>query len=103
MTVNVSEAKAQLSSLLDRVYHGETVTIAKNNLPIADLVKHQPRGTRRLGLLRGRIVVPDDFSDEDPAINELFLTPAVDARRNDGHHERSMPWPVLTIRSFRSD
>ena len=76
MTVNVSEAKAQLSSLLDRVYHGvyhgETVTIAKNNLPIADLVKHQPRGTRRLGLLRGRIVVPDDFSDEDPAINELF-------------------------------
>ena len=49
-----------------------TVTIAKNNLPIADLVKHQPRGTRRLGLLRGRIVVPDDFSDEDPAINEPF-------------------------------
>lgn len=46
MTVNVSEAKAQLSSLLDRVYHGETVTIAKNNLPIADLVKHQPRGKR---------------------------------------------------------
>ena len=38
MVVNVSEAKAQLSSLLDRVYHGETVTIAKNNLPIADLV-----------------------------------------------------------------
>lgn len=35
MVVNVSEAKAQLSSLLDRVYHGETVTIAKNNLPIA--------------------------------------------------------------------
>ena len=56
MVVNVSEAKAQLSSLLDRVYHGETVTIAKNNLPIADLVKHQPRGKRRLGLLRGRIV-----------------------------------------------
>ena len=72
MIVNVSEAKAQLSSLLDRVYHGETVTIAKNNLPIADLVKHQPRGKRRLGLLRGQIVVPDDFTDEDPAINELF-------------------------------
>ena len=72
MIVNVSAAKAQLSSLLDRVYHGETVTIAKNNLPIADLVKHQPRGKRRLGLLRGRIVVPDDFTDQDPAINDLF-------------------------------
>ena len=72
MIVNVSAAKAQLSSLLDRVYHGETVTIAKNNLPIADLVKHQPRGKRRLGLLRGRIVVPDDFTVQDPAINDLF-------------------------------
>ena len=72
MIVNVSEAKAQLSSLLDRVYHGETVTIAKNNLPIADLVKHQPRGKRRLGSLRGKIVVPDDFTDEDPEVNVLF-------------------------------
>ena len=72
MIVNVSEAKAQLSRLLDRVYHGETVTIGKNNLPIADLVKHQPRGKRRLGLLRGKIVVPDDFTDEDPEITEMF-------------------------------
>lgn len=72
MIVNVSEAKARLSSLLDRVYHGERVTIAKNNLPIADLVKHQPRGRRRLGLLRGKIVVPEHFTDEDPEVNELF-------------------------------
>ena len=70
--VNVSEAKARLSSLLDRVYHGEMVTIAKNNLPIADLVKHQPRGKRRLGLLRGKIVVPNNFTDEDSDVNELF-------------------------------
>lgn len=72
ITVSVSYAKAQLSRLLDQVYHGETVTIAKNNLPIADLVKHQPRGKRRLGLLRGQIVVPDDFTEEDPALDELF-------------------------------
>lgn len=72
MIVNVSEAKAKLSSLLDRVYHGEKVTIAKNNLPIADLVKHRPRGRRRLGLLRGKIVVPENFTDEDPEVNELF-------------------------------
>ena len=79
MTVNVSEAKAQLSSLLDRVYHGETVTIAKNNLPIADLVKHQPRGKRQLGLLRGQIVVPDDFTDgmqQDVRVQEQLHSPA---------------------------
>ena len=76
MIVNVSEAKAKLSNLLDRVYHGESVTIAKNNLPVADLVKHQPRGRRRLGLLRGKIVVPDNFTDEDPEVNELFYRAA---------------------------
>ena len=48
------------------------MTIAKNNLPVADLVKHQPRGRRRLGLLRGKIVVPEDFTDEDAEVNELF-------------------------------
>ena len=54
------------------MYHGETVTIAKNNLPIADMIRHQPRGKRRLGLLRGQIVVPDDFTKGDPALDELF-------------------------------
>ena len=72
MIVNVSEAKAKLSKLLDMVYHGERVTIAKNNLPVADLVPHKPAGKRILGLLRGRITVPDGFTDEDQEINEMF-------------------------------
>ena len=72
MVVNVSEARAKLSKLLDMVYHGQKVTIAKNNLPIADLVPHKPAGSRRLGLLRGKISVPADFLEEDEEINELF-------------------------------
>ena len=72
MVVNVSEAKAKLSKLLDMVYHGEKVTIAKNNLPVADLVPHRPAGARRLGLLRGKITIPDDFLAEDNEINQLF-------------------------------
>ena len=43
MMVNISEAKAHLSNLIDRVYHGEKVVIAKNNLPIADLVPHHTK------------------------------------------------------------
>ena len=73
MTVNVSEAKAQLSRLIDLVYHGETVTIAKNNLPLVDLVPHKPSGRRRLGRLKGRMSVRDDFDQEDPEIIEMFL------------------------------
>ena len=38
IVVNVSEAKAKLSKLIDMVYLGETVTVAKNNLPIVDPV-----------------------------------------------------------------
>lgn len=72
MIVNVSEAKAKLSKLLDMVYHGQKVTIAKNNLPVADLVPHKPAGSRRLGLLRGKVTVPDDFLEEDEEINEMF-------------------------------
>lgn len=50
MIINVSEAKTNLSKLLDRVYHGEKIVIAKNNIPIADLVAHKPTGKRKLGL-----------------------------------------------------
>jgi prevent-host-death family protein len=72
MIVNVSEAKAQLSRLIDKVCQGEKVVIAKNNLPLVDLVKHKPTGKRKLGLLAGKIVVPKNFTDEDDQINELF-------------------------------
>jgi prevent-host-death family protein len=70
--VNVSDAKANLSKLIDMVYHGEDVTIAKNNLPLVDLVVHKPKGKRKLGLLSGQFEVPEDFLDEDKGINEMF-------------------------------
>ena len=72
MIVNISEAKAKLSKLIDLVYHGEKVVIAKNNLPIADLVIHKPEGRRTLGLLKGKLSVPEDFCEEDTQINDMF-------------------------------
>ena len=72
MIINISEAKTNLSKLIDMVYHGETVVIAKNNLPIVDLVIHKPAGKRKLGLLKGKISIPDDFNNESHDINEMF-------------------------------
>lgn len=72
MIVNISVAKAQLSRLIDRVYHGEKVVIAKNNLPIADLVVHKPEGKRKLGLLKGQLHLPDNLMEEDEEINAMF-------------------------------
>ena len=72
MIVNVSEAKTNLSKLIDMVYHGEKVVIAKHNLPMADLVIHKPTGKRKLGLLSGKFTVPSDFLEENSDINEMF-------------------------------
>lgn len=72
MVINVSEAKAKLSKLIDLVYHGESVTIAKNNLPVVDLVPHKPKRRRQLGVLEGMIEVSEGFDGEDSLVNEQF-------------------------------
>ena len=72
MIVNISEAKTNLSKLIDRVFHGEKVVIAKNNTPLVDLVIHKPEGKRKLGLLKGQFELPENFLDEDEEINEMF-------------------------------
>lgn len=69
---NISEAKTNLSKLIALVYRGEKVVIAKNNLPLVDMVIHKPEGKRRLGLLAGKFTVPDDIMEEDPEINTMF-------------------------------
>ena len=72
MIVNIAEAKAKLSQLVDMVYHGEKVVIARNNRPMVELVIHKPEGKRKLGLLTGKLKVPEDIMEEDANINEMF-------------------------------
>ena len=72
MIVNISEAKANLSKLVNMAYHGEKVVIAKNNLPLVELVIHKPEGKRKLGLLAGKFKAPADIMNEDETINEMF-------------------------------
>lgn len=72
MIVNVSEAKTNLSKLIDMVFHGEKVVIAKNNLPLIDLVIHKPSGKRKLGLMAGKFNVPENIMSEDSEINDMF-------------------------------
>ena len=63
-TVNIHEAKTQLSRLLEEASKGESFVIAKAGKPI---VKVTPLGAptgaqvRRLGFMAGQISVPDDF------------------------------------------
>lgn len=72
MIVNISEAKANLSKLVNMVHRGEKVVIAKNNLPLVDLVIHKPEAKRKLGLLVGKLKVPEDIMEDVSDINEMF-------------------------------
>ncbi len=65
-TVNVHEAKTQLSRLLAQVEAGEEVVIARNGKPVARLVPCEQRGRRRFGSLRGRIKLDESFFDPLP-------------------------------------
>jgi prevent-host-death family protein len=61
--VSVADAKAQLSSLLDDVERGESVTITRHNVPVAEITA-LPRplsSPRPWGLAKGTFAVPDDF------------------------------------------
>ncbi len=61
--VNTYEAKTQLSRLLRRVAAGEEIIIANRGIPVARLVPvRRGKGAgRKLGMFRGKFVVPEDF------------------------------------------
>jgi prevent-host-death family protein len=61
-TVNIHEAKTHLSRLVEEVGEGEEIVIAKAGRPVARLVPvTQARARRKLGWLKGKLTVPDDF------------------------------------------
>lgn len=61
-TVNIYEAKAKLSKLVDLASQGEDVIIARNGKPVARLTTLQEdKLPVRFGLLKGEIWIADDF------------------------------------------
>jgi prevent-host-death family protein len=62
MTVNIFEAKTQLSKLIQMAENGEDVIIARAGKPVVRLTKLEPvKRPIRYGLLKGRIHIADDF------------------------------------------
>ena len=72
ITVNVHEAKTNLSRLLAQVEAGEEVVIARNGKPVARLVACERRGKPHFGSWKGRIALDDSFFDPLPE-EELAL------------------------------
>ncbi len=65
-TVNVHEAKSQLSRLLAQVEAGEEVTIARNGKPVARLVSCQPKPKRQPDTMKGLISIDERFFEPLP-------------------------------------
>ncbi len=59
--INIAEAKAKLSSLLDRAIAGEEIVIARAGKPLARLVPVSERVRRTPGLLRDWKIPSDVF------------------------------------------
>lgn len=74
-TVNMLEAKSNLSRLVAAVESGKQaeIIIARNGKPAARLVpiETRPKG-QRIGIAKGEFVVPDDFDADDEEIAKLF-------------------------------
>ncbi len=53
---SLSQAKSQLSSLIERAANGEEIVIAKNGKPMAKLVRYESTNSRRVpGCGKGKI------------------------------------------------
>ena len=70
-TLNLYEAKTQLSKLVERAAAGEEIVIAKAGKPMAKLV---PLGRKplRSGFLKGKVWMADDFDDTPEEIIGAF-------------------------------
>jgi prevent-host-death family protein len=75
-TVNIHEAKTQLSKLVEEASKGEGFVIAKAGKPVVKVIAlNAPTGSqvRRLGFMAGQISVPDDFDRMGKGeIEEMF-------------------------------
>jgi prevent-host-death family protein len=67
-TINIYEAKTQLSKLVEQAAAGEDVIIARGGKPVARLTRLQPpRRKLRFGLLKGKVKLSADYDAPLPA------------------------------------
>jgi prevent-host-death family protein len=75
-TVNIHEAKTQLSKLVDQASKGEPFIIAKAGKPLVKVIPVDapvPKKVQRLGFMSGQISIPDDFDAMGSAeIGQIF-------------------------------
>ncbi|NKQ41108.1 MAG: type II toxin-antitoxin system Phd/YefM family antitoxin [Sulfurovum sp.] len=73
MTVNIHEAKTNLSKLISFLEKGEDIIIARAGSPVAKLVSYTPSKEKRTAnMLKGKVSFYEDFNSSDDEIATLF-------------------------------
>ena len=72
-TINIHDAKAQLSSLIARAEAGEEIIIARANKPVVRLVPvTPPNNQRQLGEAKGLVRIGTDFDSLPDELMDHF-------------------------------
>jgi len=70
---SITEAKAQLSALVEQVQKGNEIILSKGGKPVARLVAYRgPSAPRQPGAMSGQIWIAPDFDELPDDIAESF-------------------------------
>ena len=67
--ISMHQAKSNLSSLIKRAASGETLLVGAYGRAEAMIVPiRAPQATKKIGILAGKLIVPDDFNAPLPEV-----------------------------------
>ena len=70
---NISQARAELSALIELARKGREVVLAKAGKPVAKLIPYRrPGGRRKPGSMKGEIWIAPDFDTLPDDVDEAF-------------------------------
>ncbi|MEX0668232.1 MAG: type II toxin-antitoxin system prevent-host-death family antitoxin [Candidatus Saccharimonadales bacterium] len=68
-TINIHEAKTQLSKLIEEALSGEDIVVSKYGKPLITLTPYDTKLKIQEGIWESeKFSIPDDFDDEDSSI-----------------------------------
>ena len=71
MEVGITEAKKNLSKLINELDVQAEIVITKNGKSVAKLIAYT-EARKTFGACKGMFTVPDDFDDSCPGVEEMF-------------------------------
>ena len=85
-SINIAEAKAKLSALIDAALKGEDVILARSGTPLVRLVPLRQTSSKRLGIMNdlGWSGADVPFEAFEPRAEDAAIEDVAPGHRNDG-------------------